>query len=97
MSPDEKAWKRYLRAVEYNNNEIGVQSETWHRLAKNALNQDVEGYQMAQNIPWSEVTSHLTEGLSDAKPDIWEGYRIKQYPRQVVDDLEWAIKPTPYE
>ncbi|KAK3044137.1 hypothetical protein LTS18_002080, partial [Coniosporium uncinatum] len=97
LSPDEKAWKRYVRVVENNSNEIGVQSDAWHRLAKNAVDQDIDGYQMAQNVSWSEVTSHVTEGLSDAKPDIWEGYRASQYPRQAVDDLEWAIKPTSYD
>ncbi|KAL5327273.1 hypothetical protein ACEPPN_004967 [Leptodophora sp. 'Broadleaf-Isolate-01'] len=48
------------------------------------------------NYAWSEVDNHLTTGLSDAKPDIFESYRKTDYPPKAVDALSSALAPTAY-
>jgi len=95
-SPDEEAYNSYVAEVEYADNELTVQSNTWTRLAKRPSDNRVPGYTSNYNFQWTEVDSHLTYGLSDAKPDISESFRRDQYPQGAVEALGGSLVPTQY-
>jgi hypothetical protein len=42
------------------------------------------------------VNTPLTEGLSDAMPDISEGWRVAHYPEEAVVALESSLAPCQY-
>jgi len=95
-SPDEKAYNHYIQQVEWGDNELSVQSNTWHLLAKHPSRTDKPGYTANYNFQWTEVESPLAYGISDAKPDISEGYRWDQYPMEACEALGGSLIPTQY-
>lgn len=95
-SPDEEGYDRYVEQVEYCDNELSMQSNVWPLLAKHPSHTNAPGYTANYNFQWTEVESHLTFGLSDAKPDISEGYRRDQYPPDACEALGGALAPTQY-
>ena len=95
--PDEFAYKKYLVATEGMNNELTIQTAAYPLLSKPiSCEAGISGYGQRANYAWSEVDNHLTTGLSDAKPDIFESYRKTDYPPEVVDLLSSALAPTAY-
>ncbi|KAK0110276.1 hypothetical protein ONS96_001896 [Cadophora gregata f. sp. sojae] len=95
--PDHLAYKQYLVNTEGLNNELTLQISAYPLIAKRtSAEQEISGYMQSVNYAWSEVDNHLTTGLSDAKPDIFESYRKTDYPPEAVDALSSAIAPTVY-
>ncbi|MCJ1250671.1 hypothetical protein MMC30_007899 [Trapelia coarctata] len=96
QSPVEKDYEHYVEQVEYCENEFTMQTKVWPLLAKDPCRTKTQGYADDYNFAWTEVESHLTSGLTDAKPDISEGYRKDQYPLDVCEALGGALAPTQY-
>ncbi|KAI4213151.1 MAG: hypothetical protein LQ351_004305 [Letrouitia transgressa] len=96
ISPDEEAYNRYVEQVEWGDNELSMQSNTWPLLAKQPGCTDDAGYTANYNFQWTEVATPLTYGLSDAKPDISESYRWDQYPIEACEALGGSLIPTQY-
>lgn len=93
ISPDEEVYNRYVEQVEWGDNELSMQSNTWPLLAKQPSCPD---YTANYNFQWTEVETPLTYGLSDAKPDISESYRWDQYPKEACEALGGSLIPTQY-
>jgi hypothetical protein len=96
--PDELDYKEYLVATEGLNNELTIQTAAYPLLSKRISREArISGYGLRVNYPWSEVDNHITAGLSDAKPDIFESYRKTDYPPEAVDALSSSLAPTSYD
>ncbi|KAL8742663.1 MAG: hypothetical protein Q9190_004887 [Brigantiaea leucoxantha] len=96
ISPDEEAYNHYVAQVEWGDNELSIQANTWPLLAKQPAYTDDTGYTGNYNLQWTEVETPLTYGLNDAKPDISESYRWDQYPTEACEALEGSLIPTQY-
>lgn len=91
------AYKRYLVNTEGLNNELTVEISAYPLITKRtSAEQEISGYIQSVNYAWSEVDNHLTTGLSDTKPDIFESYYKTDYPPKAVDTLSSALTPTVY-
>ena len=94
LSPDEEAYHRYVEQVEWSDNKLSTQSNTWPLLAKQPSCTNNAGYTADYNFQWTEVETPLTCGLSHAKPEISESYRWDQYPIEACEALGGALIPT---
>lgn len=95
-SPDEEDYERFIQMVKYGHNELTVQSNAWQLLSGPSSRYQISGYGAEYNVQWSEVESPLTYGISDARPDISEAYRVAQYPADAIDTLGSSLAPTQY-
>jgi hypothetical protein len=96
--PDQLDYDEYLVATGRLNNESTIQTAIYPLLSKGTLREArISGYGQSANYSWLEVDNHLTMGLRDAKPTIFESYRKTDYPPEVIDALSSALAPTEYD
>ncbi|RDL35431.1 uncharacterized protein BP5553_07362 [Venustampulla echinocandica] len=96
--PDRLDYNQYLAATKGCQNEATIQYSAYPFLSKRTSREAmISGYRQSANYAWSDVDNHLTTGLSNAKPDIFESYRKTNYPPEVVDELSSALSPTSYD
>lgn len=85
-----RAYQLYLRRTDGVCNKISIQVEAYTLLIKQMEEREHSSYLKGLNIAWSKVNSPLTKGLSDAKPDITESWRLitpKKYAMYLLDSL----------
>jgi len=92
--PDKSAYNKYLTVTQECQNEATIQNFAYPLLSKRLYETRVSGYEQRANYIWSEVDNHLTAGLSNAKPDIFESYCRTSYPPDAIDALSSALAPT---
>ena len=93
--PNYLAYKQYLANISASQNELSMQISAYPLIAKRAsAEQEISGYIQSVNYAWSEASNHLTTGLSNAKPDIFESYCDDVYPREARDALTSALAPS---
>jgi hypothetical protein len=96
--PDRLDYSEYLVATQGYKNEATIQHSAYPLLSKRTSREArISGYGQSANYAWSEVDNHLTAGLSDAKPGMFESYRKTDYPPDAVDALSSALAPTSYD
>lgn len=95
-SPDQLDYTNYKLNASGYLNEASVQLSAYPLLFKQRqLEAGKAQYKQHANYSWSEVDSSLTTGLSNAKPNIFESYCKSDYPYDAIDDLLYALAPTP--
>jgi hypothetical protein len=95
--PDQLDYRRYLVNTEGLINKATIQQSAYPLLSNQTLaEREISGYKQNVNYSWSAIDNHLTTGLSDAKPDVFESYRTSDYPPQAVNTLASALAPTLY-
>lgn len=73
-------------------NEPSTLCKAWHRISKGPK----RGYHDQYDLAWSEIDNELTTGLSDARSNVTESFRTRDYPDEVVEDLGEELDPTGY-
>jgi hypothetical protein len=96
-TPAEEDFAKYQELVETANNE-DARLQAFQKLAKLQVDRPPvpKGrlrYLTGFNTSWTEVKSHVRNGISDPKPDVWEAYETTAYPSEALEALQGVIAP----